>query len=177
MELADLVRLAQRGDRTATAELYARFHRAVHAVVLARTSYADAADLVQDVFVTALRKLTELREPAAFPGWLMAIARNAASDHGRKSKRSNQHDELTPASATVSENSTPSADATRVLAALQTLPEAYRETLMMRLIEDMTGPEIAERTGLAPGSVRVNLHRGMEMLRAALAPDFKAEAV
>ena len=55
MELADLVRAAQRGDRVATAELYARFHRAVHAVVLAHARYADAADLVQDVFVAALR--------------------------------------------------------------------------------------------------------------------------
>ena len=38
----------------------------------------------------------------------------------------------------------------------------------MRLIEGMTGPEIAERTGLTPGSVRVNLHRGMALLRQKL---------
>jgi len=56
-----------------------------------------------------------------------------------------------------------------VLAAIQRLPEAYRETLVLRLVEGMTGPEIAERTGLTPGSVRVNLHRGMQMLREALA--------
>jgi RNA polymerase sigma-70 factor, ECF subfamily len=48
------------------------------------------------------------------------------------------------------------------------LPEAYRETLMMRLVEGMTGPEIAARTGLTPDSVRVNLHRGMKLLRDAL---------
>ena len=45
------------------------------------------------------------------------------------------------------------------------LPEAYRETLIMRLVEGMTGPEIAARTGLTPESVRVNLCRGMKMLR------------
>ena len=55
-----------------------------------------------------------------------------------------------------------------VLAAIRRLPEAYRETLVLRLVEGMTGPEIAERTGLTPGSVRVNLHRGMQMLREAL---------
>jgi RNA polymerase sigma-70 factor (ECF subfamily) len=48
------------------------------------------------------------------------------------------------------------------------MPEAYRETLMLRLVEGMTGPEIAMRTGLTPGSVRVNLHRGMQQLRAKL---------
>ena len=45
------------------------------------------------------------------------------------------------------------------------LPEAYRETLIMRLVEGMTGPEIAKVTGLTPQSVRVNLCRGMKMLR------------
>ena len=59
-------------------------------------------------------------------------------------------------------------DATRVLTALQALPEAYREPLVLRLVEGLTGPEIAEQTGLTPGSVRVNLHRGMKLLRAAL---------
>jgi DNA-directed RNA polymerase specialized sigma24 family protein len=60
MELAELVRAAQRGERAATTELYARFHRAVHAVVLAHARYADAADLVQDVFVAALLAIPPL---------------------------------------------------------------------------------------------------------------------
>ena len=38
----------------------------------------------------------------------------------------------------------------------------------MRLVEGMTGPEIADRTGLTPGSVRVTLHRGMKLLRQRL---------
>ena len=48
------------------------------------------------------------------------------------------------------------------------LSETYRETLILRLVEGMTGPEIAARTGMTHGSVRVNLHRGMEQLRAKL---------
>ena len=40
---------------------------------------------------------------------------------------------------------------------------------MLRLLEGMSGPEISARTGLTEGSVRVNLHRGMAMLREALA--------
>ena len=60
-------------------------------------------------------------------------------------------------------------DAERTLAAIRGLPEAYRETLMLRLAEGLTGPEISARTGLTPGSVRVNLHRGMTLLRTALA--------
>jgi RNA polymerase sigma-70 factor (ECF subfamily) len=54
------------------------------------------------------------------------------------------------------------------LEAIRQLPEAYRETLVLRLVEGMTGTEIAERTGLRAESVRVNLHRGMKMLREKL---------
>ena len=55
-----------------------------------------------------------------------------------------------------------------MLAVIQSLPAAYRETLVLRLVEGMTGEEIAEQTGLTSGSVRVNLHRGMKRLREAL---------
>jgi RNA polymerase sigma-70 factor, ECF subfamily len=160
-DLVAIVGSARRGDRKAFAELYRRFHRAVHGVVLARVSYGEAADLVQDVFAAALERLPQLAEPAAFPGWLMTIARNRAVDHIRGRKPT---DELTdvpvppPRTAEVAE----------VLAALRALPEAYQETLILRLVEGLTGPEIAEQTGLAAGSVRVNLHRGMKLLRQRL---------
>lgn len=55
-----------------------------------------------------------------------------------------------------------------MIAALRELPDAYREVLAMRLVEGLRGPEIAERTGLRPGSVRVNLHHGMALLREKL---------
>jgi RNA polymerase sigma-70 factor, ECF subfamily len=55
-----------------------------------------------------------------------------------------------------------------VLQMIRKLPEAYRETLILRFVEGMTGPEIAESTGMKPGSVRVNLHRGMKLLREQL---------
>ena len=58
--------------------------------------------------------------------------------------------------------------AAEILELIRSLPEAYRETLVLRLVEGMTGPEIAERTGLTAASVRVNLHRGMKQLREKL---------
>lgn len=160
-ELPALVGAARRGDRAAFAELYRRFHRAVHGVVLARVRFRDAADLVQDVFVTALERLPQLGEPAAFPGWLLTIARNKSIDHLRGQRPTDELTEL-PVEAPRA------AETAQVLAALRALPEAYQETMIMRLVEGMTGPEIAEQTGLSPGSVRVNLHRGMKLLRERL---------
>jgi RNA polymerase sigma-70 factor (ECF subfamily) len=59
-------------------------------------------------------------------------------------------------------------DAARALRAIRELPDAYRETLVLRLVEGLTGPEIAALTGLTPDSVRVNLHRGFKLLRERL---------
>ncbi|MCB9564692.1 MAG: sigma-70 family RNA polymerase sigma factor [Kofleriaceae bacterium] len=165
--VVDLVIAARRGDGAAFAHLYDRFAAAVHAVVLARVAWQDCADLVQDVFLIAWQRLDAVREPAAFPGWLMTIARNRATDHLRgagRAPRASADDRVPePAVAPV-----PAAEVREALAAIRTLPEAYREILLMRLVEGLAGPEIAERTGLTPGSVRVNLHRGMMLLRDRL---------
>ena len=160
-DLVTIVRAARGGDREAFAELYRRFHRAVHGVVLARASYREAADLVQDTFAIALARLPQLADPAAFPGWLMQIARNRAIDVVRVRKPTDELRDVPVAPPRT-------AEVAQVLAALRELPEAYRETLILRLVEGLTGPEIAEQTGLAPGSVRVNLHRGMKLLRERL---------
>jgi RNA polymerase sigma-70 factor (ECF subfamily) len=60
------------------------------------------------------------------------------------------------------------AEAAAAVAAIQDLPEAYRETLALRLVEGLSGSEIAAATGLTPDSVRVNLHRGFKLLRERL---------
>ena len=157
-----LVAAARDGDRTAFGRLYDRFARMVHGVLLARVPRSDVDDLVQDVFLQAMRRLGSLRSADSFGPWLAAIARNRARDHYRRGEDTVELPEDVPGAPH------PEGEAMTVLGAIRRLPEAYRETLLLRLVEGLTGPEIAERTGLTPGSVRVNLHRGMQMLREAL---------
>jgi RNA polymerase sigma-70 factor, ECF subfamily len=169
-EDAMLVRAAQEGDRAAFGHLYERYARMVHGVLLAKVPLADVDDIVQDVFLRALRRLSTLRESGSFGAWLAAIARNLANDYHR---RSVPEDPLAddPADNDIDRGSIRhEAPAVAVLDAIRSMPDAYRETLILRLVEGMTGPEIAERTGLTHGSVRVNLHRGMQQLRAKLDP-------
>src|SRR5437879_2851643 len=83
----DLISAASQGDRGAFGELYVRYARMVHAILLARVPAGDAEDLVQDVFVSAMRQLRGLRTAAAFRGWLGAIARNRAIDYFRDARR------------------------------------------------------------------------------------------
>ncbi len=156
---------ARRGDRDAFAALHGQFGGLVHAIVIARVSAADAPDLVQDVFLVLMQRLVTLEDDQAFPAWLMQLARNQAARHLRDHRR---HEPLPDELPHAAPDRSGSPDARKVLAALQALPEAYAETLAMRLVEGMTGPEIAEQTGLTPGSVRVNLHRGLRMLREKL---------
>ena len=160
---AHLVAAARGGDRVAFARLYDRYGGLVHGILLARVPRSDVADLVHDVFLSALRQLGTLRDDLAFGGWLATIARNRAVDHLRHSP------EETPLPEDLAGEDPGVAEAHGILQAVRSLPEAYRETLVLRLVEGMTGPEIAARTGLTPGSVRVNLHRGMKQLRETLA--------
>ncbi|MGI8671444.1 MAG: sigma-70 family RNA polymerase sigma factor [Luteitalea sp.] len=207
---AALVIAARAGDRSAFDELYRRYVRMVHGVLLGRSTRDDVDDLVQDVFLTAWRRLSTLREPAAIGGWLHAIARHALVDHVRQHRDhvalpddppdksggyatsasdgyatsvSGGYPVASGGYATSASGGSPRAsgggwrpsgpdtdrlEADRALAVIRQLPEAYRETLLLRLVEGMNGPEIAARTGLTPDSGRVNLCRGMKLLRSRL---------
>jgi RNA polymerase sigma-70 factor, ECF subfamily len=167
-ELAGIVLRAQRGDADAFASLHKRFARSVHAVLLARLSPADADDGLQETFVMAWKRLESLREPGAVGPWLHAIARNIATDRHRARARRGKEEQLFEETARVEGPADRGELRERVMAHLRSLPEAYRETLAMRLVEGLTGPEIAEATGLTAGSVRVNLCRGMDLLREML---------
>lgn len=161
---ASLVQAAQAGDRDAFGELYRRYAGHVHGMLASRLPPAAADDLTQDVFVQALDRLAELRDPRAFGGWVCAIARRRAVDHFR---RAPPEDELADG-PTKSASPDVVADAKAVLRTIRGLPEAYRETLTLRLLEGLSGPEISAATGLTAGSVRVNLHRGFRLLRERL---------
>jgi RNA polymerase sigma-70 factor (ECF subfamily) len=155
------VRAAIEGDAAAFARLHARFRGMVRGIALGHVGWPEADDVVQDVFLRAWERLPQLRDPRRFAPWLARIARNRCVDSHRRPRPA---DSLQDRGAAMP----PHSEALEVLRAIQTLPKAYRETLIMRLVEGMSGPEIAARTGLTPRSVRVNLHRGMIKLRAAL---------
>ena len=160
--LGDTIRAVADGDQDAFARLHADYVRMVHAILLGRVPRRDVDDLVQDVFVSVYTRIGELREPAAFGGWIATIARNRATDYLRRTREQVAlPDDLRGCDPI-------DAETFAILEIIRTLPDAYRETLLMRLVEGMSGQEIADRSGLSAGSVRVNLHRGMKLLREKL---------
>ncbi len=167
---ASLVAAARAGDTGAFGDLYARYSRLVHGILLARVPPSEVDDLVHDVFLRAFARLADLRDASRFGAWLATIARNLSNDFHRQSRprlEMNQDFSKVELQDRAS-GSRDDAEAIAALEAIRALPESYRETLLLRLVEGMSGPEIASRTGLSHGSVRVNLHRGMQMLREKL---------
>ena len=165
-----LVKLSQEGHRDAFGQLYQRYARMVHGILLAKVPALEAEDLVHEVFLRALPRLhgfargLPLRRLAGRnyqkygQGLLSPAARTervqpTILNRGRKRRTGEQAQTQRGA---------------EILDSVRSLPEAYRETLILRLVEGMTGPEIAAKTGLSHGSVRVNLNRGMQQLREKL---------
>lgn len=156
------VEAARGGDRAAFGVLFRRYAPMVHGVLLSRVRASEVDDLMQDVFLTAMEKLGGLRDGQAFGPWLGTMARNRAVDFHRARRITDEIPE------DLGRPDADRAEAERVLRAIRTLPEAYHEPLVLRLVEGMSGPEIAAQVGLKPDSVRVNLHRGMKLLREKL---------
>lgn len=165
-ELAELAGRVRLGDRAAFTALYERCARSVHAVLATRIAADEAEDCVQEVFLKAWRARGELREPGRIGAWLVSIARREAIAGLRRRAKSEELPE-THADARAADQGRGELGAL-VLDELRALPEAYRETLALRLLGEHSGDEIAALTGLTVGSVRVNLSKGMQMLRERL---------
>src|SRR6266403_3014063 len=157
-----LVKAVLEGDHDVFGRLYDLYAPLVHGILLARVPRAEVDDLAQDIFLHALKKLHTLRDSSAFGPWIAMIARNRAMDFYRRSR------DTVEVTEDLRSSDSSGSRAIEILDLIRGLPEAYRETLVLRLVEGMTGPEIAGRTGLTPASVRVNLHRGMKLLREKL---------
>jgi RNA polymerase sigma-70 factor, ECF subfamily len=142
----------------------------------------DAEDVVQDAFLRAYRFLDGLREADARP-WLLAIVRNTAYSWLRKNRPGDvvALDDVSQLSgdtesaghaAPVETNPEvillQAANRKRVNRALEDLPVAFREVLVMRELEDMSYKEIAAVAGIPIGTVMSRLSRGRELLRNAL---------
>lgn len=160
----ELVAAAQTGDRAAFGMLYVRFAKLVHGVLLANALSEDVPDLLQEVFFAALKKVHTLRDPPTFGSWVSAIARNMARMHHRSARETVAIPDAMAGPRATDDR----LKANEVMAAIKRLPDRFREPLLLRLVEEMNGEEIAAQLGLSHGTVRVYLHHGMALLRMEL---------
>ncbi|MEO0629876.1 MAG: sigma-70 family RNA polymerase sigma factor, partial [Planctomycetota bacterium] len=174
MSESDLIERASGGDAEAAGLLWQEHRRWVAAVVLAhKPREADLEDLLQEVALTVVEKLSQLTEPEAFKGWLRAVAVNTARATGRKQTRrkgilklaqheigneladdGSKHDYVDPSGVERAERSR------RLIDLIADLPEAYRECVLLRCVRGMSHAQIAAVTGMPETTVETRIARG-----------------
>jgi RNA polymerase sigma-70 factor (ECF subfamily) len=161
-----LVERACAGDTVAFGRLVELHGRA--ALVLARSLLGDpteAEEAVQDAFCRVWRGLGGLRERAKFKVWLSGIVYRACRDTVRSRRRARRALEraepsrpcrgIEPAAAAAVEEA-------------MSLPEDYRDPLILFYLQELTVAELAEALGISEENAKVRLHRGRKMLRERL---------
>ena len=174
---ATYARAAQAGDATGLGVLYERHRARMHAIAVGMLGHGhDAEDAVQDTMVIAMRRIGELREPAAAGGWLVAILVNVCRARLRRPARERPSDvpESHGALDTVRETVERSALSEWVWSALERLPEPQRVAVMLRHFSTSANSytAIAEVCDVPVGTVRSRLNAA----RGRLADELLATA-
>jgi RNA polymerase sigma factor (sigma-70 family) len=166
---ADLVHAARRGDKRAFVEIVARHQAMVCGVAFGiLNDFSASEDAAQEAFLTAWRKIHDLREPERLRSWLGQIARNAALGYRRRERG---HDPLEQAPALVDETPGPDEaaatedEAALVRDSLAKLPEHYRLPLVLYYRDGQSVQAVATALDLSEDAVKQRLARGREMLR------------
>lgn len=173
-ELIQLVLRSQDGDRSAFGRLVEEYESAVFGVVYRRLrNQAEALEVTQDVFLRALRKLPQLREPERFPGWLKRIAvRMSINRAVRRPKEALQSPELfTGLTGTPSlplDGILESERAHQVRDGLRNLRPLDRETLVAFYFEGQSLKEMSDRFSSPVGTIKRRLHTARARLKEAL---------
>lgn len=163
-----LVAASLDGDENAFAALVSRHAARARAVALAHVRRPEEADdVVQEAVLAAFLGLRRLREPRRFSSWLCAIVANLAKMRLRRDRVARSLGDVS-GGALVPEGVDLRLDAEDDLEALDVLPDAEREAVVLHYVDGLSCDEVAARVGRSPGAVRVRLHRARRRLRAHL---------
>ena len=165
---------AQAGSREAFGQLVSQFETTVFATVMSRLrNRAEAREVTQDVFVQAMRKLSQLREPERFGGWLRQIAVRMSIN--RAVRRPNET-ALNPDTfhSLKSERRTPLDDLLRserqrqVWGGLERLRDLDRRTLIAFYVEGQSLKQMSDKFASPIGTIKRRLHTARTRLRKEL---------
>lgn len=173
-ELCLLVEDAQQGDRVAFGHLVERYERSVYATAMRRLGNdAEAQELVQEVFVQALRKIDQLREPLRFGGWLRSITQRMAINRAARSRPAISADPEV-LEATCVERDTPlnlaleAERRTQVHAGLRRLGDLDRDTLVAFYVEGQSLIQMSDSFDSPVGTIKRRLHVARKRLAKEL---------
>jgi RNA polymerase sigma factor (sigma-70 family) len=182
MHDGDLVRQTLAGQPRAYEELVRRWGARITALCHARTGRSDVADdMAQETLLRAYRGLRSLAAPEKFGAWLCGIASRTCLDWLKAKQRTEvpfstlcptgNTEEFLGARAGEEESGSDHADElSRLMAAVEKLPDDYREVLMLYYYEDVTYHDLAETLGVSAATINARLTKARAMLRERLKP-------
>ncbi len=151
-------------------ELVATCHRELFATARRMTGERTAAeDALQETYLKAFRKLDDLPTGSNVRAWLYRILVNTIRDNERRAKTRNKVLETVKESHALKESDDPADDTTayvrqEIEKAIRDLPEKYREVLILRAIQELPYPAVAEAVDKPLLTVRTLVHRGKKLL-------------
>lgn len=161
-----LILRCQLRDRDALAELISRYQAPLRYFVdrlLADTETTE--DILQDTWLTVIRRIHTLKKPEAFATWLYRIARNKVYQQLRRRKKLSELNENTAVLNDIEDEVFSPEDAAKIHMCLARLRPDHREVLMLRFLEEMTYEQIARVTDCNLGTVRSRIHYAKQALR------------
>jgi RNA polymerase sigma-70 factor (ECF subfamily) len=164
------VRWREAGDAEALARVYDDTAPVLLRIALHHVRHpASAEDLVQATFLAAIENARGYDAARPLLGWLVGILHNQAKWLQRREGRAADAARLDERAAPDPLAAAQGAELTAQCdAAIDALPEAYRPVLRLSLRHELSAAEIAHVLGRAPGTVRCQIARGLELLRASL---------
>ncbi|MEZ5979706.1 MAG: sigma-70 family RNA polymerase sigma factor [Planctomycetota bacterium] len=168
------VRFRDRADGRALAKVFDATARDLLAIAAHLVRDLDEAeDLVQSTFRVAIERAATFDRDRSLQGWLYGILCKEAARARRRAARRVEHDGVEisvdgdPLDAAIA------AEVPQILvAAIERLDPPYREVVRGVVVEERSSRDVARSLGRAPGTVRVQLQRGLERLRAKLPREF-----
>ncbi len=171
-DLGDIIRRAQGGDARAFELIYREHSPRVFALCLRLSGGGreEASELMQDVFIRAWRGLSGFRGDSAFSSWLHRLTVNAMLESSRSEKRRTARVlpmEDPDSIGAFARSGSPDLHMD-LESAIAALPPGARMAFVLHEIEGYKHEEIAAQLGVAPGTVKAQLHRARKLLIEAL---------
>ena len=164
----------RRRDSGEIGRMVSEYHFRLLRYIVYLTGRRDSAeDLVQETWMRVLDRARQYDGRSRFEPWLFSVARNLAIDHLRREGRDmvSEFEELPAAADSPFAMAARSEDAGRIASAMDGLPPAYREALLLRFQEELSLEEIAKVAGAPVSTVSSRIRRGLAILRTQLEGD------
>lgn len=186
---ADIIRKVRAGDADAFGALVEKYGGRIARLVRGFVrNEQDAQDVAQDAFLKAFARLDRFDGRSAFYTWLYRIAANTAMDHNKKVRRRpaplpleapREEEEGRTGISPAAPGPSPAQGAMtaelrrRIDEAMDSLPEVYRQVVVLRELEGLSYDDMARALGVSRGTVESRLFRARERLRARLASEMR----